>query len=691
MNVPPILRSTRSKALHFKILSLAVFGLLLCAATVLTSATGAISPFESKTCTPSIRSAPPPAPPIQYDPPTALRGVSVLSVTPGSELYSIGDPTPEEQLYLEYINRARANPIGEAELFRTTTDAIVLSQYAGFQLDLNLMTSQFGLIAPAAPVSLNPKLSAAARRHSNDMLAHEFQGHSGTDGSNFGERITAENYLWSAIGENVFSRAHSVWHGHAAFDVDWGGDASTGGMQKPPGHRNTIHNAEFTEVGIAVIKGTNGTVGPQVVTQDFARPRTVTPFFTGVAFYDLNRNNFYDSGEGVGGVFVRVPGSPFYAVTANSGGYSVPLLRDGNYAVTFSLPGLSDTQKTATVTDGRNVKIDFVIPYVPPTVIGPDRSSVNQNTAYRFSIVPGTSAYQWKQTRVIPSVTVEGAETGLARVTALVSAGYAPVQSMIKADGKNAFHLAHPLPDDQVLTLNYVFKVTENSQLIFFSRLGWASATQIARAQVSSDGGLTWQEVWSQRGGDDRGELSFSRRALSLGSFSAKEILVRFRYDLESGSYYDQTAQGVGLYLDDISVSNAEELVDEQISEMNGDSFQFRPVEPGTYILAVRSKLSEQYLPWGASKKVTAQTGAIPLPPVVRITGIQILSKQNVGIDWEAGVQGDNLFLLERAPSVTGPWVVEPSAVFTAGPMGFFKAVVSATAENRSFYRVRLK
>src|SRR5687768_17302166 len=63
-------------------------------------------------------SAPPTPPPIVV----STQAATEPSYRAAANLYSIGEPTPEEQLYVEMINRARANPVGEALIFATTTD-----------------------------------------------------------------------------------------------------------------------------------------------------------------------------------------------------------------------------------------------------------------------------------------------------------------------------------------------------------------------------------------------------------------------------------------------------------------------------------------------------------------------------------------------------------------------------------------
>jgi hypothetical protein len=195
------------------------------------------------------------------------------------------------------------------------------------------------------------------------MLANHFQGHNGTDGRDTSARIAATGYINPAFsysfGENVFSYAESVFHGHAAFEVDWGGSAATGGMQFPPGHRDAIHDATFREIGLGVVLGSNQGVGPQLVTQDFGTRGDLTPFVTGVVYQDTNGNGFYDVGEGIGGVTVNVSGSNYYAVTASSGGYSVPVPGNGTYTVNFSGGSVAASQQTAVVAGGGNVKIDY--------------------------------------------------------------------------------------------------------------------------------------------------------------------------------------------------------------------------------------------------------------------------------------------------------------------------------------------
>ncbi len=311
--------------------------------------------------------APPPAAPAVNVPAVALRSESIAVASPTApQLYSIGNPTNEEQLYLEDINRARANPTAEGQRLAATNDPDVVGAYRAFAVNLLLMQTQLAALIPMPPLSMNGALTDAARAHSQDMFTWNYQGHVDRDGTQLGARIAS--YLVGANGygyaENVFAYSRSVFYGHAGFEVDWGGTAATGGMQSPAGHRLNIHG-NYREIGIGMVLGSNGGVGPQLVTQDFGLRYDTKPFVTGVVFADRNGNGFYDGGEGIGGVNVTVSGSGFYAVTAGSGGYSVPVPGDGSYAVNFSGGGVAPSQQTATVFGGNNVKSDYVAATLP--------------------------------------------------------------------------------------------------------------------------------------------------------------------------------------------------------------------------------------------------------------------------------------------------------------------------------------
>ncbi len=603
-------------------------------------------------------------------------------------LWSIGQPTDEEQLYLEYINRSRANPPAEGLRLATTTDPDVLSAYSFFNVDLNLMRSQFNAIAPVPPLAMCLELLNAARLHSGDMYTNQFQEHTNSWGGNYADRITATGYNWSTVAENVYASADSVWYGHAGFNVDWG--YGTGGMQTPPGHRNNIHNSVVREVGVGVVDGTNGKVGPQLVTEDFGVRQSATPFITGVVYYDMNGNNFYDGGEGIGGVAVTVSGSGYYAVSANSGGFAIPVTTNGNYAVSFSGTGLSK-QSTAQVIGGQNCKLDFVPAYQAPVISGPNPATVNQPNSYSISTVGAAIGYDWLTATPASYTAVEGAES-LANVTVVSSSSYSVQAASPVYAGSYSFHLAHPPdptdPTDQLIYLNTSLRPDAGSSLMFFKRLGWAASDEVAHAQISADGGRSWVDVWTQAGSNGRGETGFSQVSVSLAPFVGAEIRIRFLYEcLPNGSYFPQTDPGVGLYLDNIAVSNARFLTGAATNSVpSGTAFTFTPTAATNYVLNARARLPGRVLPWGPSLELSA--GA-PLP-VLQLASKPVVASGQVQVDFTvSNYRAGITFQLYKAASPDSAWSVDSTATLqTLVPNSQFRFSTPTAGATRSFYRV---
>ncbi|MSU21697.1 MAG: hypothetical protein EXS30_09915 [Pedosphaera sp.] len=607
-----------------------------------------------------------------------------LNQTAG-QIYSIGEPTEEEQLYLELINRARANPAAEATRIRQSANRDILVNLNFFKVDLEFFATQLSTLPPAPPLSMNPALTEAARAHSRDMVATGLYGHTGTNGSTPGDRIKAAGYAWSNYGENVFEGAESPEHGHATFEVDWGKNPDTGGIQSPPGHRLTIHSSKYNEVGVGLTQSGRGSSQSQALTENFGNRFEITPFITGVAYYDFDGDGFYGLGEGIGGVKVLVDGTPYSAITTTSGGFSVPVPRTGTYQVNFSTVNLADQSRTVEIQDASNHKVDFVPAYNPPLVTGPDKISVGSPSHYDFSSIGGVVDYEWRRALIINADAIEGAEAGLAQVTVTSSVGYDFIDSTVRSLGQSAFHLAHLKPEDQSLLLNRVFRPTANSELIFSKRLGFATSDEIAKAEISIDSGGHWETVWSQVGTQDVSEQKFAEQRVPLARFLHHEVLIRFVYEMTGGSWFNTADSRYGFYIDDIRVTAATELMDLKTEPvMSKLSFDFTPTAVGNYALAVRGKLTNRWLGWGPVNLITAEAGSIPSVPAAKITSIRSLSEASIQIEFESRSTGH---VIEAAQSLAGPWLRTDIKMTSISSLKF-----SATFNNQSdavrFFRV---
>ena len=102
-----------------------------------------------------------------------------------------------------------------------------------------------GSFPPAAPLSWNAQLTQAALVHSDDMVALNFFSHTGSNGSNAGQRATAAGYVWQSWGENIAAGQPTV----AVVMAGW---------LASPGHCANLMRAGFRDIGLACVSGGAG-------------------------------------------------------------------------------------------------------------------------------------------------------------------------------------------------------------------------------------------------------------------------------------------------------------------------------------------------------------------------------------------------------------------------------------------------
>jgi uncharacterized protein YkwD len=114
-------------------------------------------------------------------------------------------------------------------------------------------------LRPCAPLSADPRLTAAAQRHAEDMLDHGVDGHTGSDGSSPQARVRDAGYTQiERSGEIVFWGTGALATPATALDM-W--------MQSP-GHHDIIVNCAFTAGGFATASDGN----KMTAVVDFATP-----------------------------------------------------------------------------------------------------------------------------------------------------------------------------------------------------------------------------------------------------------------------------------------------------------------------------------------------------------------------------------------------------------------------------------
>ncbi len=258
-------------------------------------------------------------------------------------------PTAQDQLFLELVNRARLDPVGEA---------------ARFGIDLNQGLTA-GTISGAQKqvLTFNLLLNDAAYAHSASMLNNDFFSHTGLGGSTPGQRMANAGYAFTGSwswGENI------AWVGTTGvLNVNASILQLHQNLFLSSGHRVNMLNANFKETGVSAQSGqfTNGsTFNAEMVTEVFAYSGSHN-FVTGVAYHDTDNNDFYSVGEGDGGYNVELySGATLLTSTSTwgSGGYSLDTLATGSLHITFSGGSLGATIGANFTLGTTNVKIDIV-------------------------------------------------------------------------------------------------------------------------------------------------------------------------------------------------------------------------------------------------------------------------------------------------------------------------------------------
>jgi hypothetical protein len=269
-------------------------------------------------------------------------------------------PDGNEQQLLWLTNRARANPAQEGVWLATSDDKEFAGDRDFFSVNKALLQEEFASYPAMPPAAFDIRLYNAAKAHCDDLIGRDAQDH-----NNQFERVRAAGFSVGRARGSIFSYAKSPLNTHAAWNIDWGPDEN--GMQRGRGHRMGVMSmdGDYTNAGIAIVAEADPTtqVGPYVATANYAeaanKPDHYNQFIVGTVWGDDNANQQYDPGEGMGNVTVRPASGGFYAITAESGGYAIPIEENGEYIVTFARAGHSDIVRTVTVQDG-SVLVDVL-------------------------------------------------------------------------------------------------------------------------------------------------------------------------------------------------------------------------------------------------------------------------------------------------------------------------------------------
>ncbi len=271
------------------------------------------------------------------------------SVGPMARVADYGDPNGEEQELVELMQRARRDPVAEAQRINATH---------GTNFD-------FSTFQPRPPLSHNGFLEAAAKGHAEDMATRGFYGHANPDGKNANGRILDTAYdLNDYFGTNpTINLTENIGKGTGA--------APGNSLTTPQG----VHDTFMIDLNVmgakhrVMILGGNGfqnmrEVGvgylhrapSDYIVEEFAYTKRDKPFLLGVAFDDRDNDGVARAGEGRPGVTVTLSHASGFSIstqTKTAGGFSFEVFVPGTYTLTI------DGRSTQVTIGNDNVKVDL--------------------------------------------------------------------------------------------------------------------------------------------------------------------------------------------------------------------------------------------------------------------------------------------------------------------------------------------
>ena len=369
--------------------------------------------------------------------PLLVLGPAILCAQP-SQQWTQGDPTPQEQQAIEWLNSARKDPTGTLTgilnlagsdpviagfmLAQQPTTASQLeseiqadyqtaqangAQYPGSEAISNAPLVFYPLFQAQAttwaaqanppPTNFPPLRQPPTYIYPTPFFTDTLQ--SGPANVLTGPNATGGVATFGPYGANYTEISQANLYGSFITPREWMLSQLTDSLASwspPPdflSQGDSLPNFVLGHTRMVGIDISPGQTGNQILTlfkgnsefftaSDLPFGTTNTVFVTGVAYQDNNSNGVYDPGEGIAGLKITPNQGNWFAVTSTSGGYAIPVqANSGTYTLTVSGGPLDGTVKTVTV-GSDNVKADWVLPaaatVLPAQVTVPDSDGSTQ-------------------------------------------------------------------------------------------------------------------------------------------------------------------------------------------------------------------------------------------------------------------------------------------------------------------------
>ncbi len=267
-------------------------------------------------------------------------------------------------------------------------------------------------------------------------------------------------------------------------------------------------------------------------------------------------------------------------------------------------------------------------------------------------------------------------------------ADYQVITNAPDGSTNHCLHLCDDVGTPETIQLNEMLVPTASTTLSFGSLLGFATSDETARVQMSTNGGASWQDIYTQAGCDVNGsgpqcETVFTTHTLSLSNYANVQTMLRFEYDFQGGYFYPgQIAPYDGWCLENIIVTNAQQEVNGFINSTN---LSFTPMQPGAYLLQAVPVIFGQFaLNGGPTLQVTAvsPSGITMQQPIVTASQVQL------NFTVTGGLTG--VYKLLQTAQLGTAWTTNTAATLTTNIPGSSYRFTAGKSSAKEFYRVLL-
>lgn len=259
-----------------------------------------------------------------------------------------------------------------------------------------------------------------------------------------------------------------------------------------------------------------------------------------------------------------------------------------------------------------------------PVITGTKSPPAGVATTYQFSSTDQAEGYTLTTFEAASSVWTEGAEASpVPNVVDDTDASYDLLSSAQSATGSQSFHLATPDFNEDRFSIDRLVVPDSSSSITFkYRRLFMHPDTKL-RVELSVDEGSSFTTVETIDGGSSSvssvdWDPGFINASIDVpADFENKTITLRFSID-PTGATFLGSDNNIGVYIDDVSISNTTELSNPSTQTLAAaaTSFDFTPGSVGqSYRLVLQPELGGNLFEFGPGLDIQA-VSAPPAPSI---------------------------------------------------------------------------